>query len=54
MLNQLMTRINNDNFKQLGDYSGYKTEFMQLNGFDVAGIDYQADIDLQAVLALTP
>jgi enoyl-[acyl-carrier protein] reductase/trans-2-enoyl-CoA reductase (NAD+) len=53
-VNQLMTRINHDNFKQLGDYSGYKTEFMQLNGFDVAGIDYQADIDFQAVLALTP
>ena len=26
-----------------GDLAGYKTEFLNLFGFDVAGIDYQAD-----------
>lgn len=53
-VSQLMLKINPDNFIQLGDYDGYKTEFMRLNGFDVPGIDYQADIDPEALKALKP
>lgn len=51
---QLMAKINASNFMQLGDYRGYKTEFMRLNGFDVPGIDYQADIDPTELQALKP
>ncbi len=53
-VNQLMTQINTDNFMQLGDYLGYKTEFMRLNGFDVPGVDYQAEIDLAELQTLKP
>jgi len=40
-LRQLVTP---QNFKQIGDFSGYVAEFSALNGFGLAGIDYTKDI----------
>jgi enoyl-[acyl-carrier protein] reductase/trans-2-enoyl-CoA reductase (NAD+) len=37
--------INTENLKQLSDFDGYKKEFLQLFGFEVAGVDYDADVD---------
>jgi enoyl-[acyl-carrier protein] reductase/trans-2-enoyl-CoA reductase (NAD+) len=31
-------------FKELGDLEGYRHDFLAANGFDVAGIDYDADV----------
>lgn len=42
----LLKEMNQDNFKQLGDYQGYKQEFLNLNGFGFDAIDYHADVDL--------
>lgn len=37
--------IDTDNLDQLSDFAGYKQEFLQLFGFEVAGVDYDADVD---------
>lgn len=34
-----------DNLNELGDLAGYKTDFLNLFGFDVPGVDYQADVN---------
>lgn len=43
---QLMTRMNASNFKEMGDYEGYKSDFLKLNGFGFDSVDYHADVDL--------
>ncbi|WP_105901575.1 enoyl-ACP reductase FabV [Vibrio gangliei] len=51
---ELMSQMNATNFKDIGDFQGYKQEFMQLNGFDVDGVDYQQDITLEQLTTLEP
>ncbi|MGR5165709.1 enoyl-ACP reductase FabV [Vibrio astriarenae] len=41
----LIEQMNADNFQQLGDYSGYKQEFLQLNGFGFSQVNYSQDVD---------
>ncbi len=36
--------INSDTLRQLSDFEGYKREFLQLFGFEVEGVDYEADV----------
>ena len=36
--------INTDTLRQLSDFDGYKREFLQLFGFEVDGVDYEADV----------
>lgn len=43
---QLLAKIDSGNFKQLADYSGFKREFLNLNGFDIDGVNYSAEIDI--------
>lgn len=50
----LMAEMNADNFTEVGDYAGYKQDFMELNGFGFAGVDYQQDISLDSLKALQP
>ncbi|USD43960.1 trans-2-enoyl-CoA reductase family protein [Vibrio sp. SCSIO 43135] len=51
---QLLTKLNRDNFKELADYRGFKTEFMKLNGFDFDGIDYKTPINIDEFINITP
>ncbi|ENS4970264.1 trans-2-enoyl-CoA reductase family protein [Vibrio fluvialis] len=44
---QLLSDMNGDNFKQVGDYAGFKAEFLRLNGFGFDNVYYDADIDLE-------
>ena len=37
--------ISTDNLRQRSDFDGYKREFLQLFGFEVDGVDYEADVD---------
>ncbi len=37
--------INSDNLTELSDFDGYKSEFLQLFGFGISGVDYDADVD---------
>lgn len=41
----LWQEINTDNLHTLSDFAGYKREFLQLFGFEVDGVDYEADVD---------
>jgi enoyl-[acyl-carrier protein] reductase/trans-2-enoyl-CoA reductase (NAD+) len=43
---QLWTQIATENIEQVSDIAGYREEFMKLFGFDVAGVDYEADVDI--------
>ncbi|EAS43252.1 enoyl-[acyl-carrier-protein] reductase FabV [Photobacterium profundum] len=51
-VSELMAKITPENFTTMGDYQGYKTDFMQLNGFDLEGVDYQADISFETLTQL--
>lgn len=46
--------VTTENFKELTDFARYKRDFMQLNGFEIDGVDYEADIDLEAIAQLRP
>ncbi|EKO3782281.1 trans-2-enoyl-CoA reductase family protein [Vibrio harveyi] len=53
-VSELLSQMNADNFKQVGDYAGFKDEFMKLNGFHFEGVDYSQDISMKALKALKP
>ena len=40
-------KINTENLHQLSDFDGYQENFLQLFGFECAGIDYDADVEAQ-------
>lgn len=44
---EVLAEMNGSNFQQMGDYAGFKAEFLRLNGFGFDGIDYGADVDLE-------
>jgi len=44
---QIWEKITTENLFELTDYAGYKKEFLQLFGFEVDGVDYDADVDTQ-------
>ena len=41
----LWAQIESDNLATLSDFAGYKREFLQLFGFEVDGVDYDAEVD---------
>ena len=42
---RLWEQIDSDNLHQLSDFDGYRREFLQLFGFEVDGVDYDADVN---------
>ncbi|WP_029793602.1 trans-2-enoyl-CoA reductase family protein, partial [Yersinia pestis] len=42
---QLWDQVTNDNIYQLTDFVGYKSEFLNLFGFGIDGVDYDADVN---------
>lgn len=50
---KLMSEMTEDNFKQIGDYAGYKLDFLQMNGFSIPGIDYSRDYSLEQLKAIS-
>jgi len=42
---ELWSQINTETLNELSDFAGYKREFLQLFGFEVPGIDYEADVN---------
>lgn len=42
---ELWEGINTQSLRTLSDFAGYKKEFLQLFGFEVDGVDYDADVD---------
>lgn len=41
----LWDQVTQQNFHQLSDYAGYHRDFLNLFGFDIQGVDYEADIN---------
>ncbi|MBC8748249.1 enoyl-[acyl-carrier protein] reductase/trans-2-enoyl-CoA reductase (NAD+) [Paraburkholderia sp. WC7.3g] len=42
---QLWNLVSNDNLYELTDFAGYKTDFLRLFGFEMKGVDYEADVN---------
>lgn len=42
---ELWEQVATDNLNELSDFVGYRREFLQLFGFEVDGVDYDADVD---------
>jgi enoyl-[acyl-carrier protein] reductase/trans-2-enoyl-CoA reductase (NAD+) len=47
-------KITEENFKDHCDFKLYKKYFMNLNGFEAEGIDYDGDVDLEWLATLKP
>lgn len=41
----LWDQVTQENFHELSDYAGYHHEFLRLFGFDLSGVDYEADVE---------
>jgi enoyl-[acyl-carrier protein] reductase/trans-2-enoyl-CoA reductase (NAD+) len=41
----LWDQASQENFHDISDYAGYHHEFLKLFGFDIQGVDYDADVD---------
>jgi len=41
----LWQQVSTENLHELSDFAGYRREFLQLFGFEVPGVDYDADVD---------
>jgi enoyl-[acyl-carrier protein] reductase/trans-2-enoyl-CoA reductase (NAD+) len=42
---ELWRQVSNENLDQISDFKGYKKEFLHLFGFEIDGVDYDADVD---------
>jgi enoyl-[acyl-carrier protein] reductase/trans-2-enoyl-CoA reductase (NAD+) len=44
---QLWDQVTSDDLYELTDFAGYKSEFLRLFGFEIDGVDYDADVNLK-------
>ena len=44
-VSELWKQVETDNIDELTDFKGYQTEFLQLFGFEMPGVDYEADVN---------
>ena len=44
-------QVNTGNLHELSDFAGYKSEFMRLFGFEIDGVDYDAEVDPVVTIA---
>tara|TARA_R110002072_G_scaffold10522_8_gene48847 strand:- start:15286 stop:16548 length:1263 start_codon:yes stop_codon:yes gene_type:complete len=47
---KLWEGINTENLRERSDFVGYKREFLQLFGFEVDGVDYDADVNPEVII----
>lgn len=45
---RLWESVSEDNIKEIADIEGYWKEFYEIFGFGIEGVDYNADVDIQA------
>jgi enoyl-[acyl-carrier protein] reductase / trans-2-enoyl-CoA reductase (NAD+) len=48
---QLWDQVTTDNLYELTDFAGYKSEFLRLFGFEIDGVNYEADVNLKVDIA---
>ena len=46
------SRVSEDNLDSVTDFRGYRRAFLELHGFEVAGTDYDADVEVDVALRL--
>ncbi|HBI92802.1 MAG TPA: enoyl-[acyl-carrier-protein] reductase FabV, partial [Terrisporobacter glycolicus] len=51
---EILDRITPENFKDITAVDVFEKEFMQLNGFEFDGVDYDEDFDLEKLKKLIP
>jgi enoyl-[acyl-carrier protein] reductase/trans-2-enoyl-CoA reductase (NAD+) len=45
------SKISNENLSELTDFKGYKEEFLKLFGFEMDGVDYDADVNPEVAIS---
>ena len=43
-MNKRLATVTEENLSTVGDMAGYKHDFLAINGFDIAGVDYEKDV----------
>ncbi|NOH31798.1 enoyl-ACP reductase FabV [Vibrio chagasii] len=51
---ELLDNMDENNFQTLGDYQGFKDEFLQLNGFAQPSVDYTQKLNSEDFIKLKP
>ncbi|WP_373960568.1 enoyl-ACP reductase FabV [Vibrio gigantis] len=51
---ELLEKMDKNNFQTLGDYQGFKEEFLQLNGFAQPSVDYSEKLNSEDFINLKP
>ncbi|MFA0015975.1 enoyl-ACP reductase FabV [Vibrio lentus] len=51
---ELLEAMDENNFQSIGDYQGFKEEFLQLNGFAQPSVDYNQKLNTQDFIKLKP
>ncbi|UPR54803.1 trans-2-enoyl-CoA reductase family protein [Vibrio cyclitrophicus] len=51
---ELLENMDENNFQTLGDYQGFKEEFLQLNGFGQPSVDYRQKLNTEDFIKLKP
>ena len=51
---ELLDNMDENNFQTLGDYQGFKDEFLQLNGFAQPSVDYSKKLNSEDFIKLKP
>ncbi|MCY9824744.1 enoyl-ACP reductase FabV [Vibrio chagasii] len=51
---ELLNKMDENNFQTLGDYQGFKNEFLQLNGFAQPSVDYSKKLNSEDFIKLKP
>jgi enoyl-[acyl-carrier protein] reductase/trans-2-enoyl-CoA reductase (NAD+) len=51
---ELWKQVTTENLKSISDYEGYKKEFLKLFGFELSGVDYEADVDPEVAFEKVP
>nr|WP_321458307.1 enoyl-ACP reductase FabV [uncultured Cohaesibacter sp.] len=48
----ILAKMTPENFTELGDYDGYKNDFLKLNGFGLGEVDYDQDVDIDQLKSM--
>ncbi|PMG47257.1 trans-2-enoyl-CoA reductase [Vibrio lentus] len=51
---ELLEAMDENNFQSIGDYQGFKEEFLQLNGFAQPSVDYKQKLNTEDFIKLKP
>ncbi len=49
-VNKRLATVTEENLSNVGDMAGYKHDFLAINGFDIAGVDYEKDVADMSVI----